>query len=313
LAGDETLKLIAATIQDSIPEFAIASRYAGDQFTILVPDFHIETIAELAREINARLVESGCPVAVSAGCAEFPRSSSMEDGLVLASELALARAKQLGGAQVCTFDAVPGADQAADPFLLYQSVENGSFATIQALAAAVDAKDAYTNGHSARVAQYASALSAAVGDSPELVDRVFRCGTLHDVGKIGVPDAVLKKPGRLDPDEQRVMETHPVLGEMIAGKVPQLADLLPGVRHHHERWDGQGYPDRLAGEAIPYIARVLAVADTYDAMTSDRPYRKGLAIEIALGEIEKHAGTQFDPRLAAAFVEFMRAQNRQAA
>jgi HD-GYP domain-containing protein (c-di-GMP phosphodiesterase class II) len=102
------------------------------------------------------------------------------------------------------------------------------------------------------------------------------------------------------------METHPVLGELIAGKVPQLSDLLPGVRNHHERWDGAGYPDRLAGERIPYIARVLAVADSYDAMTSDRPYRKGLAAEVALAEIEKSAGTQLDPKMAEAFVRLFR-------
>jgi len=145
-----------------------------------------------------------------------------------------------------------------------------------------------------------------LGDSPEMIDRVFRCGTLHDVGKIGVPDAILKKAGALDADEQLVMQTHAVLGELIAGKVPQLADLLPGVRNHHERWDGRGYPDGLAGDAIPYVARILAVADTYDAMTSDRPYRKGLAHDLALDEIEKSAGKQFDPMIAVAFVRIFR-------
>jgi HD-GYP domain-containing protein (c-di-GMP phosphodiesterase class II) len=104
------------------------------------------------------------------------------------------------------------------------------------------------------------------------------------------------------------METHPVLGEMIVAKVPQLADLLSGVRHHHERWDGCGYPDKVAGEAIPMIARILALADTFDAMTSDRPYRKGMEVAIALGEIEKCAGKQFDPELAKSFVAMLRAQ-----
>ncbi len=310
LVGDQVLRQVAETIHSEIPDFGIAARYGGDQFGLLLSGATADGIAEVMARIRVRLKEAGCPVTVSVGCSEFPKSSAKEDGVVLAAELALARAKQLGKDHICAFDAVPGADQNADPFQLYQYLENGSFATIQALAAAVDAKDAYTNGHSERVAQYSSSLSAELGDSAEMVDRIFRCGTLHDVGKIGVPDAVLKKPGRLDPDEQLVMETHPVLGELIAGKVPQLADLLPGVRHHHERWDGKGYPDQLAGEAIPYIARVLAVADTYDAMTSDRPYRKGLAQEIALSEIEKNAGTQFDPRLALAFVNLMRRQNQ---
>jgi HD-GYP domain-containing protein (c-di-GMP phosphodiesterase class II) len=110
----------------------------------------------------------------------------------------------------------------------------------------------------------------------------------------------------LDPDEQLVMQTHAVLGELIVGKVPQLSDLLPGVRNHHERWDGNGYPDGLAGEDIPYDARIIAVADTYDAMTSDRPYRKGLAHDIALEEMHKAAGKQFDPKIVEVFIRLHR-------
>lgn len=312
-AGDETLRQVANALRRCLPEFAVVSRYGGDQFAALLPDSAAEELTALIVNLRAQLKSDGCAVTVSAGCCEYPKNSSREDGLVLAAELALSRAKQLGRNRVCSFDAVPGADRATDPFYLSQSLEDGSYATIQALAAAVDAKDPYTNGHSERVARYAADLSAVCGDPPEQVDRVFRCGTLHDVGKIGVPDSILKKPGRLDAEEQKVMETHPVLGEMIAAKVPQLAELLPGVRHHHERWDGRGYPDGLAGTQIPYIARLLAVADTYDAMTSDRPYRKGLAQEIALAEIEKQAATQFDPRLATNFVQMMRSGAQRAA
>ena len=132
-------------------------------------------------------------------------------------------------------------------------------------------------------------------------------GTLHDVGKIGVPDSILKKPSKLEEEERRIMETHPALGEVIIKKAPQLANTLPGVRHHHERWDGKGYPDGLAGERIPQIARLLALADTFDAMTSDRPYRKGMSWEVALGEIGRCSGTQFEPCLAEAFVLLMQA------
>ncbi len=304
--GDETLREIADVIRECVPEYSIVSRYAGDEFAILLPNTDAESIAVITNYIRVKLQQNRCVSTVSVGCSEFPKNTSREDGLILAAELALVRAKQLGRNRVCLFDAVPGADQAADPFLLYHSAENGSFATIQALAAAVDAKDNYTNGHSERVAKYAVMLSTALGDSPETVDKVFKCGTLHDVGKIGVPDAILKKPAKLDPDEQLIMETHTVLGELIAGKVPQLAELLPGVRNHHERWDGRGYPDGLAGERIPYIARVLAVADSYDAMTSDRPYRKGLSQDIAIEEIEKSSGKQFDPHIAATFVKLHR-------
>jgi HD-GYP domain-containing protein (c-di-GMP phosphodiesterase class II) len=182
----------------------------------------------------------------------------------------------------------------------------GSLATVQALAAAVDAKDPYTKGHSQRVASLARSLAVRMGGSEAFIDQVYAAGTLHDVGKIGVPDAILAKPSQLTKEESMVMATHPVLGEVIVAKVPQLASLLPGVRHHHERWDGAGYPDGLSGEGIPLQARYLAVADTFDAMTTDRPYRKALSDQVALAEIERCAGTQFQPELAKEFVRMMR-------
>jgi len=131
------------------------------------------------------------------------------------------------------------------------------------------------------------------------------------VGKIGVPDSILQKTGGLTDDERAIMATHPVLGEVIVRKAPQLALTLPGVRHHHERWDGRGYPDGLEGREIPDVARILAIADTYDAMTSDRPYRKGMPPTTALDEIERGGGSQFDPELAIAFVSMMRAAQTQ--
>jgi HD-GYP domain-containing protein (c-di-GMP phosphodiesterase class II) len=157
------------------------------------------------------------------------------------------------------------------------------------------------------VAEYASELARYVGLPKGEVDLVYITGTLHDVGKIGVPDAILQKEGRLTAEERAIIETHPVLGEIIVRKAPQLAPTLPGVRYHHERWDGLGYPDRLSGKAIPYLARILAVADTFDAMTSNRPYRAGMPRDRALEEINRSAGTQFDSDLARAFVTMMRA------
>jgi HD-GYP domain-containing protein (c-di-GMP phosphodiesterase class II) len=159
------------------------------------------------------------------------------------------------------------------------------------------------------VAEYAAGLARAIGLPQDEVDLIYTTGTLHDVGKIGIPDSILKKPGPLDAEERAIMQTHPALGEVIVRKAPQLAAALPGVLHHHEAWDGRGYPNGLRGEAIPLLARILAVADTFDAMTSDRPYRKGLSLEVALSEIEKGAGKQFDPRLAPAFVAMMQARS----
>ncbi len=306
-AGDEALKQLAEQLRLCLPDVAVAARYGGEEFVALLPQHNLtqaETWAERFRGEIQKATNGGFTLSV--GCAAFGSQTRQGEGLLLAAELAVSRAKQLGRDRVCRFDSVPGADQDADPYQLHRFLKDGSLATIQALAAAVDAKDPYTQGHSQRVAEYATSLARHVGATQPELDLLHTTGTLHDVGKIGVPDAILKKPGRLDEEERAVMETHPVLGEVIVRKAPQLAATLPGVRHHHERWDGKGYPDGQAGEAIPLMARYLALADTFDAMTSDRPYRKGLSLEIALAEIGRGAGTQFDPDLAPAFIELMR-------
>lgn len=173
--------------------------------------------------------------------------------------------------------------------------------SLKALTAAIDAKDRYTCGHSERVAMLGRDLALASGMTPEQAERVHMCGLLHDVGKIGVPEAVLSKPGRLTDAEFALIKLHPEIGYRILKDIPMLEDLLPGVLHHHERWDGRGYPHGLSGEQIPQFARILALADTFDAMSSNRSYRSAMPRQMVLAEIAKHAGSQFDPRLAAAF------------
>lgn len=313
--GDSALVAVAQTLSGCLPDGALIGRYAGDKFGVLLPHHCLRDAEDLGD--HARLAIVACAahdssagrLTVSVGCAEFGVHSMEVEGLLLAAELAASRAKQLGRDRVCRFDSVPGSDQMADPYQLYRFLKDESVSTIQALAAAVDAKDPYTRGHSQRVADYAASLARYIGEPENYVTRVHTIGTLHDVGKIGVPDDILKKTTRLDESERAVIETHPGLGEVIVKKVPALAYTLAGVRHHHERWDGGGYPDHLAGDSIPYDGRILALADTYDAMTSDRPYRKGLSQDIALTEIERGAGTQFDPSLTHAFVKMMSREN----
>lgn len=309
-SGDDALQRIAQILRVQLPDLAVAARYGGEEFAILLPQHALDEAERLGEKIRSAVEEAGTqgePLTLSIGCAELGTQTQQAEGLALAAELAVVRAKQMGRNRVCRFDSMAGTNEEADPYQLQNFLKDGSLATIQALAAAVDAKDPYTKGHSQRVADYAADLARHLGMSDAEIKLILITGTLHDVGKIGVPDSVLNKPGRLTDDERAVMETHPVLGEVIVRKAPQLEATLPGVLHHHERWDGRGYPHGLEGEAIPYIARILAVADSYDAMTSDRPYRKGLAVEIALSEITKGAGTQFDPDLAPAFVTMMSA------
>ena len=179
--------------------------------------------------------------------------------------------------------------------------------TIRALAEAIDAKDAYTRGHSERVAVYASRIGREMSLRTELIERIYFAGLLHDVGKIGIPDAIITKPARLSDAEYELMKQHPEIGAKILEPVEFLHSVTPCVRHHHEWFDGSrsGYPDRLAGDQIPLPSRVIVVADTVEAMTSDRPYRKALPLDVVVRELHKYSGTQFDPVVVEAFLKLL--------
>jgi putative nucleotidyltransferase with HDIG domain len=179
--------------------------------------------------------------------------------------------------------------------------------TIRALAEAVDAKDAYTRGHSERVGVYASKMAREIGLPREIIERVYISGLLHDVGKIGVPDAVITKPDRLTDEEYELIKQHPEIGARILQPVEFLSDVVTCVRHHHEWYDGSdsGYPDRLRGDQIPLPSRIILVADTVEAMTSDRPYRKGLPLEVVVRELHKFSGSQFDPRCSEVMLRLL--------
>ncbi len=185
---------------------------------------------------------------------------------------------------------------------LYEEQRRTFVGTVRALSGAIDAKDRYTRGHSDRVAMLSQQLALAIGYSAEDAERVRLCGILHDVGKIGVPESVLCKNGRLTDEEFEMIKLHPEIGAEMLKELPSLHDILPGVMHHHERWDGNGYPSKLAGESIPEFGRILALADTFDAMSSNRAYRSAMTREKVLGEIERCSGTQFEPRLAEVFL-----------
>jgi len=172
---------------------------------------------------------------------------------------------------------------------------------MHSLTSAVDAKDAYTCGHSERVALLSRHVAKELGISDSEVEQIYIAGLLHDVGKIGVPESVLQKTGKLTNEEFDLMKKHPEIGAKILQDVRQIQQIIPGVLHHHERYDGNGYPARLAGEDIPLMGRIICLADCFDAMTTNRTYRRALPIEVALAEIRRCAGTQFDPRLRKYF------------
>lgn len=189
---------------------------------------------------------------------------------------------------------------------LYEDLQAQFLNTVTALAAAVETKDTYTRGHSDRVAEYsvdiAGGLEMAAGD----IEKLKLAALFHDIGKIGVDEAILRKPGRLTDEEFEEIKKHPVNAAIIMEKIPQLSELIPAVKHHHERFDGRGYPDGFEGKDIPYFSRIISIADTFDAMSSSRPYRDAIPVEVCVAEIERCSGTQFDPEIAVKAAQILR-------
>jgi HD-GYP domain-containing protein (c-di-GMP phosphodiesterase class II) len=184
---------------------------------------------------------------------------------------------------------------------LYAEQKRQFLEMVTALAEAIERRDPYTGGHVRRVVTYSVLIGQEIGLSPERLEELRLAAILHDIGKIAVPDQILRKPARLEPDETSVMARHTIDGAEMVGRIRSLRHLLPGIRSHHERPDGRGYPDGLTEAQLPEVPRIIAVADTFDAMTTDRPYRRALTPEDAAVEIARGAGTQFCPRAAAAF------------
>ncbi|MBI3398259.1 MAG: GAF domain-containing protein [Deltaproteobacteria bacterium] len=191
---------------------------------------------------------------------------------------------------------------ALDNARLYEEIRETFFATAEALAEAIEKRDTYTGGHTKRVVHYSLAAAQYLNLLPRDLELLKLSAILHDIGKIGVEDRVLRKPGKLDDEEARLMKMHPSIGADIMQHIKRLKDIIPGMKYHHERNDGKGYPDGLRGGDIPIIARIIAVADAYDAMTTDRSYRNKLPHRAAIDEIQKEAGVQFDREVAEAFV-----------
>jgi HD-GYP domain-containing protein (c-di-GMP phosphodiesterase class II) len=223
----------------------------------------------------------------------YPEHGSSVTVLLATAAQTLEEAKASGG------DAIRVAERSVEGDVGHAS----SFDVLQGLVFAVDTKDRYTKRHSEDVARYAVFLGEQIGLQPDLLRTIQTAALLHDVGKIGIPDRILRKPGRLSTDEQEVVKQHVALGDMIVRELPDIEAVRAGIRYHHERWDGRGYLSGLKGEEIPLIARVLAVGDVFSAMTTSRPYRKALDVREALIRLGDAAGTQLDEDLVRAFIE----------
>jgi diguanylate cyclase (GGDEF)-like protein len=291
-AGDERIQGLADAIRSSRRATDVGYRIGGDEFAVILPGSRALGALEFAGRVRAL-------AAVTVGIAEATELRPRDD-VLREADLALIGAKRLGQAA-----AVYGPD-----FELAETEQEHDDSTLaSALALAVDAKDSYTRSHCQTVSQLCAVIAAELGLHGERVARIRLAGLLHDVGKIGVPDAILNKPSALTDAEFEVMKRHSLLGGDIV-EAAEMHDEARWVRHHHERFDGTGYPDALAGDGIPLESRIILVADAFEAMTSDRPYRKAPGVEFAVAELQRHAGTQFDPDAVSALC---RALDRQVA
>ncbi len=296
--GDATLQDVAGRLLQSAPPGTTLGRYGPDEFLIVTPGAQQDVVAIVERlrvdiATVAMMFDSSerLPLTLSAGICAFPDHAAAVTELLASATVALREAKASGG------DRVVVANVHAD-----DARSAGGFDVLQGLIIAVDTKDRYTKRHSEDVARYALFLAELIDLDEEFKRSLKIAGLLHDVGKIGIPDEILRKPGKLTQAEFEIVKQHVKLGDLIVRDLPNVDFVRAGIRHHHERWDGDGYLHGLAGEDIPLVARVLSVADAFSAMTTSRPYRKALSVLEALRRLEDASDTQLEGRLVTAFI-----------
>ena len=310
--GDRVLSQVASVLVAQFGDSGIVGRYGGDEFMVILPNTDRSAAVESGNKLLEAIAEerlrprhgSNLPVMLSIGLSLCPDDAKEKEELIAYADSSLFEAKQLSGSTLVVAHRDP-----VDSF----AKQRTPFGVLDALVRAVDRKDRYTRLHSQQDAEYAVALGKAIGLTDGTLNSLRVGGLLHDVGKIGVPDEILKKPGPLTEDETAIMREHVVLSNLIVHGVPNLQDVSDSVYSHHERWDGEGYPRGLKGEEIPIAGRIMGIVDAYSAMILDRPYRKALSHQEAIAELRKCSGTQFDPNLIEAFIQIIETQSQAAA
>jgi diguanylate cyclase (GGDEF)-like protein len=300
-AGDAVLAGLGHLISQRTRMNDLACRTGGDEFAILfgetTADDALDAIQRILVELEDLEVGPLRGIPVSAGVAGLGPGQGPE-ALLAAAASALEEARAAGGSQAVRFEPAGdnGAPDLADP---------GQGSVIAALASALEERDRYTGEHSESVVDLTARVGEALAIGADEIEQVRTAALLHDIGKVGVPDEILHKPGKLDEREWEIMRQHPVIGERILRAIPGFGAIARVVRHEHERWDGGGYPDGLTGNAIPVGSRIILACDAYHAMTSDRPYRKAMPHADAMKELTGNAGTQFDPNVVEALVGYL--------
>ena len=335
--GDEVIKIVAEKVKHNLRKTDIAGRYGGDEIAMILPNTDVAEAKYIAEYITYSLsccfVDDVGPVKVAVGIASYPECAREQEKLLILAEQAMyisqAKGYKDGMSAIISsidfnfWDSVALKSYAEiiskrhsqmgvnfEEELLHKfnseqiSSQNHLSEIATSLAGAIDAKDPYTKGHSTSVSRYSNALARALNLPENEVERITLGALLHDVGKIGIPENVLKKPDKLSDEEWNIMKQHPVIGaEKVLQPNEALRDLIPIVKYHHEHVDGTGYPEKLKGEQIPLSAKIVAVADAFHALVSDRPYRKGLGLETACDILLQGAGKQWDSGLVRKFIQ----------
>lgn len=335
--GDEVIKLVAEKVKHNIRKSDMAGRYGGDEIAIILPNTDVDEAKYIAEYITYSLsccfVDDVGPVKVSVGIASYPDCAKDQEKLLILAEQAMYISQAKGykdgmSAIISSSDFNFWDDIALNSYAevlskrhsqmgvnfeeeLLKKFNNEQIHSVNhlseiatSLAGAIDAKDPYTKGHSTSVSRYSEALARAINLPENEVERITLGALLHDVGKIGIPENILKKPDRLSDDEWEIMKQHPVIGaDKVLMPNEALRDLIPIVKYHHEHVDGSGYPEHLKGDEIPLAAKIVAVADAFHALISDRPYRKGLSLDVACNILQEGAGKQWDTNLVRKFIQ----------
>lgn len=311
--GDEVLQHVGRLIRLETDEDAYSARYGGEEFVIILQGMSADDAMNVADDLrrSLKLIETDVNlpegfVGGSFGVADMPSCASDADSLISAADAALLFAKRKGRNRVAYFRDLADTElRDGDLDKLHSRLEGASLQTIRALAEAVDANDQYSAIDTSKMTEVAAAMAERLNMQQEQADALALATRLHDIGKVGVPGSVLRKKEKLSPEELSMVQRHPQIGKRLLKEAEQIQDLISAILYHHERWDGNGYPERLKGTEIPLMARIVGIMDAFRAMRSDRPYREALSIRQSLAELSKGAGTQFDPELVSMFVELL--------
>lgn len=309
-SGDVALKRIAEIIRQTTSKNEMLVRFGGEEYVVLYPNLTPAQVYARADEIRENVEQAFLLsddirefLTVTIGIANYDINGSTLEELITKADKAVLQGKQSGRNKTITYR--EEMEMGIEDVEVQEKIKDAFVSSIYALAATIDAKDHYTYGHSNNVAILSEALAKRAGFSEQQIETVRNAGLLHDIGKVGIPESVLSKPGFLTEREYEIMKGHVVQSINIIKHIPNLIDTVPIVISHHERYDGKGYPRGISGDTIPILGRVICIADSFDAMTTDRPYRKGLSLEQAVYELKKSAGKQFDPHLVDVFIEMV--------